>query len=137
MSDRPLDLLVMEVPCDRKAPAVVRSALAQIDCGWSVDDGILVATELVNNAVLHSGCMSDHRLKVRATVQQDRLLISVHDPGRSGEAAHPRRTDVSEPGGWGLRIVEQLSHRWGSERPDGYLVWAELPIEAYRSTGRG
>jgi hypothetical protein len=27
-----------------------------------------------------------------------------------------------------LRIVEQLAQRWGSERPDGYRVWAELAV---------
>lgn len=130
MPDRSPDVVSLDVPCDRKAPAVVRKALAEIDLRWPVDDGILVATELVNNAVLHSVCTSDHKLNVRARVRQDRLVISVHDPGRSGQTANPRRTDVSEPGGWGLRIVEQLSSRWGFERPDGYVVWAELPVDA-------
>jgi anti-sigma regulatory factor (Ser/Thr protein kinase) len=129
MTARPRDLLALEVPCDHDAPAVVRKALAAIDGGLPVEDGILVASELVSNAVMHSGCTADHDLTIRATVQQDRLVISVHDPGQSGESATPRRADVSEPGGLGLRIVEQLSHRWGAERPDGYLVWAELPVD--------
>jgi anti-sigma regulatory factor (Ser/Thr protein kinase) len=129
-SHEPWELLVLDVPCDRNAPAVVRKALAEIDGGWPVEEGILVASELVANAVLHSGCTTDHNLKVRATVQHERLVISVHDPGQSGQSANPRDTDISEPGGWGLQIVEQLCHRWGSERPDGYLVWAELPVNA-------
>lgn len=89
---------------------------------------MLVASELVTNAVLHSGCASDHRLKVRATLQRDRLLISVHDPGISGASVQPRRPEHSALGGWGLQIAEQLAERWGSERPDGYRVWAELAV---------
>jgi anti-sigma regulatory factor (Ser/Thr protein kinase) len=71
MTAQPRDLLALEVPCDRDAPAVVRKALAAIDGGLPVEDGILVASELVTNAVVHSGCTADHDLKIRATVQQD------------------------------------------------------------------
>jgi len=122
------DLLSLNIPCDVRAPAVVRGALAELHKDdWSLHDGLLVASELVTNAVLHSGCEADQRLEVRASLGDDRLLISVHDPGFSGGRAQPR-AETSEPGGWGLRIVEQLSRRWGAERPDGYLVWAELAV---------
>jgi hypothetical protein len=67
-------------------------------------------------------------VRVRASLQGDLLLISVRDPGFSGETAQPDRSEPSEVGGWGLRIVEQLAQRWGTERPDGYRVWAELAV---------
>ena len=122
------DILSLEVPCDRNAPATVRDALAEVDgVGSSLSDGLLVASELVTNAVLHSGCEMDQLLEVRASLRRDRLMISVHDPGNSGERAQPRR-EGSELGGWGVRIVERLARRWGSERPDGYPVWAELEV---------
>lgn len=123
------DLLCLDVPCNENAPAVVRGALAELEPGqWSPADGLLVASELVTNAVMHSGCAADHTLNVRASLRGERLLISVHDPGLSGEDAQPRDPERPEPGGWGLRIIEQLAERWGAERPDGYRVWAELPI---------
>jgi hypothetical protein len=53
----------------------------------------------------------------------------VHDPGLSGGGAEPVRPERSEPGGWGLALIERLCLRWGSERPDGYWVWAELPAQ--------
>ena len=36
-----------------------------------------------------------------------------------------------ECGGVGLKVVQELSNRWGSERQsDGYEVWAELSLAA-------
>lgn len=121
------DLLSLDLPCDRHAPVTVRKALAEVHDGrWSLDDGRLVASELVGNAVRHSGCGRDDRLRVKVAARPGRLLISVHDPGLSGEVAAPVSDDRSDPGGWGLRIIGELAEAWGTERPDGYFVWAEL-----------
>lgn len=129
MAERPEEVLSLDVPCDRRAPAVVRSALDRIEgLGWALGDAMLVASELVTNAVLHSGCTAAEPLKVRAILGGERLVISVQDPGLSGESAQPRPTNDLNPHGWGLRIVEQLASRWGSERTGGYRVWAELPV---------
>jgi anti-sigma regulatory factor (Ser/Thr protein kinase) len=121
------DLLTLDLPCNPHAPVIVRDALAEVhDGGWSLDDGRLVASELVGNAVRHSGCAERHRLRIEVRRLAKRLLISVHDPGVSGQAARPAGDDRSGPGGWGLQIIEQLAEAWGAERPDGYRVWAEL-----------
>ena len=121
----------MEVPCNLHAAVTVRDALADVhDGAWSLDDGRLVASELVGNAVRHSGCLDEHQLRVAVRLRNERLLISVHDPGLSGLAAQPAGEDSLAPGGWGLRIVEQLTEAWGAERPDGYRVWAELATHA-------
>jgi serine/threonine-protein kinase RsbW len=126
MSDS-VDLLSLTVPCNRDAPAAVRQALGQIPrLGCLLDDGLLVASELVTNAVLHSGCAIDHVIRVRASLSEDHLLISVHDPGLSGQEATPRSPAQLGVGGFGLQIVDRLALRWGAERPDGYWVWAEL-----------
>lgn len=122
------DLLSLELPCDDHAPVTVREALAEIhDGGWSLDDGRLVASELVGNAVRHSGSEPRHRLRIDVSRRAGRLLISVHDPGFSGDMVRLGRGDPAQPGGWGLRIVAQLCEAWGAERPGGYRVWAELP----------
>jgi anti-sigma regulatory factor (Ser/Thr protein kinase) len=129
MSTESSDLLALDLPCDPGAPAAVRQALADVDeAGWPVGDAMLIASELVTNAVLHSGCSADHTVSVRASQRGNRILIAVHDPGLSRRPAEPRRHEGSAFGGWGLRIVEQLADRWGAERPDGYRVWAELAM---------
>jgi anti-sigma regulatory factor (Ser/Thr protein kinase) len=123
------DLLSFDVPCAVQAPRMVRQALAAVhDGGWSFDDGLLVASELVTNAIQHSGCKDTDRLSVEVGHRDGNLMISVHDPGLSGTAASPVEHEQFGVGGRGLQIVEQLSVRWGAERPDGYLVWAELPV---------
>jgi len=137
-----VELLSMELPCDLHAPSAVRHALDDsASLGRLLEDGLLVASELVTNAVLHSGCADQHMINVRAELFGDHLLISVHDPGLSGRDAAPaqaeRSAEVSktyshagnasgQDGGWGLQIVDRLARRWGAERPDGYRVWAEL-----------
>jgi anti-sigma regulatory factor (Ser/Thr protein kinase) len=123
------DLLFLELPCDAHAPVIVRDALSEIHDGeWSLDDGRLIASELVGNAVRHSGCQVKHRLRIEVSRRDERLLISVHDPGLSGQATRQGGDGPAGPGGWGLRIIGELSEAWGAERPDGYRVWAELAV---------
>jgi serine/threonine-protein kinase RsbW len=113
------------LPCDSQAPAAVRDTIRVLEVGWLAGDAMLVASELVTNAVIHSGCTPEDLLEVRIQLDRDRLLISVRDPGRSGEAVRLREDDDAF-GGMGLRVVEQLARRWSAERIDGHKVWAEL-----------
>jgi signal transduction histidine kinase len=119
------ELFSMNLPCGPGAPGAVRDALDhRDDIGCVRDDAALVATELVTNAVRHSGSSAGQTLEVRLDVRSERLRISVRDPGRSGREAEVR--SGRSVGGWGLQIVEQIAERWGSERTAGYQVWAEI-----------
>lgn len=119
------------VRCDNHAPAVVRRALQELpalDCAR--DDALLVASELVSNAIRHSDCTESESLTVCAFCEQERLRISVIDPGLSGRPAQVVERPV-ETGGLGLKVVQELSERWGAERrPEGYEVWAEVGLAA-------
>ncbi len=88
---------------------------------------MLVASELVTNAVVHSGCDSDDIVSIELQLGPEAVVCSVSDPGRSGGEAEPAPVGGLN-GGFGLRVVEQLSSAWGSERVDGgrYRVWAEV-----------
>lgn len=122
------DLLRLCVRCDAHAPGVVRAALAELDePGWALGDAMLVASELVTNAVRHSGCSEEDHLAV-SVVAENSLRITVADPGISGDHAATGEGDVGF-GGLGLRIVEQLVTAWGAHtRPEGHVVWAELAV---------
>jgi anti-sigma regulatory factor (Ser/Thr protein kinase) len=89
---------------------------------------MLVAGELVNNAVVHSGCTPHDDLRIRASRDGGRLTISVRDPGLSGSNAVPAPRSDDRAGGWGLQIVEALCERWGEDRADGHWVWAEMSL---------
>jgi anti-sigma regulatory factor (Ser/Thr protein kinase) len=126
-------LMALTVPCAPTASAAVREQLSRLDgLGWVLGDVMLVASELVNNAVVHSGGLPHHDLQVCACRHAEHLTISVRDPGLSGGSAGRMPPSAEKAGGWGLRIVEQLCERWGEERRDGYRVWAEInvPISA-------
>lgn len=118
----------LKLACDRTAPATVRAALAEIPNIDAVrDDALLVASELVTNAVRHSGGDAGQTIDVRLERREDSLLISVLDPGVRGGVAEVELTDRPH-GGWGLRVVADVARRWGRERLDGYRVWAELSL---------
>jgi anti-sigma regulatory factor (Ser/Thr protein kinase) len=133
-----VEVLCLEVPCDRDAPGMVRQALLDLDSlGWVLGDVMLVASELVTNAVLHSGCVDEHLLTVRGWLGDGQIRISVLDPGLSGgsvqlgdENRDGGSASDARAGGWGLQIVDQLAARWGSERGEGYLVWADMLLGA-------
>jgi anti-sigma regulatory factor (Ser/Thr protein kinase) len=124
-----VELLCVDVPCDFTAPAVVRKAITQTDgLEAVVEDATLIASELVTNAVIHSGCASGDAIEVRVSRNSRRLVISVRDPGISGGRAEMVEGDRAGYGGYGLRVVDAVALRWGEERGKGYRVWAELPL---------
>jgi serine/threonine-protein kinase RsbW len=127
------ELLRISARCDRWAPGTVRKAIAtlpQAGQSWVMGDAMLVASELVSNAVRHSNCNEDDMLIVTVRQASDRLEVSVCDPGASGAEAVPSEAGPAG-GGLGLKVVEALSACWGSERrPKGYRTWARLPVLA-------
>lgn len=89
-------------------------------------DVTLIASELMTNAVLYSGCTEQDEIELHLDRTSQRLLLSVFDPGRSGQSATLALNEPREIGGMGLVIVDQLASRWGAERSDRYRVWAEV-----------
>jgi two-component sensor histidine kinase len=88
----------------------------------TVQDVLLVITELVDNVVQHTdGGGELHLRRDDATV-----LVEVHDHSRVFPQL--QRADPRRPGGRGLLLVSAVSQRWGSKpTPDGKLVWALFP----------
>jgi anti-sigma regulatory factor (Ser/Thr protein kinase) len=116
------------LPCDPGAPKLARDALRAVpEFAPVIEDLLVVVSELVTNAVMHSGCSPDETIVLQATSDGHRIRIGVHDPGHSGQTPETPATPPPQGGGLGLRLVDGLAHRWGVERPDGYRVWAELP----------
>jgi serine/threonine-protein kinase RsbW len=94
-----------------------------------VDAVTLVASELVGNAIRHSGAVEDAELDISWTVGETEVYVCVGDPSD----ALPRRRfpDSQSTGGRGLTIVEALCVDWGAEpTPDGKRVWARIPVRA-------
>jgi anti-sigma regulatory factor (Ser/Thr protein kinase) len=108
---------------------VVREALdTALEDSALRQDARLIASELVTNAVRWSVAGPDQLIEVRASLSDRALRISVSDPCVSGQTAHLRAPADPANGGFGLRIVDRVATRWGSEHPNGQQVWAELAV---------
>ncbi|MFI0977134.1 ATP-binding protein [Streptomyces sp. NPDC021093] len=100
------------------------------------DTAALVVSELVTNAVIHTG--SD-RVRCELADGDGRLRISVRDEGIGPQGPRLRRSaEAAGEHGRGLLLVDALCDTWGSQEngPDsGRTVWAELPHAETAETG--
>jgi len=122
MSD-PGGLLEQVAGVPAEIAAVRRAAIAHLGrCGCSnAADAVLVLSELVTNAVLHAGGAD----RVAVECLDGSIRISVHDKTTDPAEVADETRDV---GGRGLRIVEALADRWGTDPLGaGKVVWAVLP----------
>ncbi|MCX4747273.1 ATP-binding protein [Kitasatospora sp. NBC_01287] len=84
---------------------------------------VLVVSELVTNAVLHTGRPAVLRLSWPPAAGP--LRVEVADA--SGSAPAPRHATASATSGRGLELVELLCARWGwYPQGSGKLVWCEI-----------
>lgn len=112
------------------APASARRFVDALCRDWQlavpdddvVDRAVLVANELVTNAVVHA--RTDIRLRVE--LSGDRLHIAVHD--HSPRLLRLVRPDPESESGRGLQMVELVGRAWGIQHhPDGgKVVWCVL-----------
>ena len=82
-----------------------------------------VVTELVNNAVAHG---PQRPITVALAVDDETIRGEVTDQG-SPTAVLPKRRAATPPGALGLRVVDQLTARWGVAAGSTH-VWFELPV---------
>lgn len=100
------------------AAAAARRFVAESVPDAGRDELVLVASELVTNAIQHAGT----RFTVALTVTARQVRVEVSDQS----AAMPSSDGLTEPTA-GLRIVDALATRWGAERTKhGKTVWADL-----------
>jgi two-component sensor histidine kinase len=116
------DTLTMTAVTPQSIGAARHVLQAQLDA-WSWDrtaDALLVFSELVTNAVKHAG--GARRIEV---VHGHRMLrLEIHDDSHDAPAIAPF---AGADGGFGLRIVDQLSQNWGwMATATGKVVWAAL-----------
>jgi anti-sigma regulatory factor (Ser/Thr protein kinase) len=125
------ELLRRRLPCDVSAPQLAREALKPLSELASVrEDALLLTSELVTNAVLHSGCAPADEVEVVAELTPEAVIIAVTDAGRSGRTPTTAQQPRREPGGHGLRLIDALALRWGTEENGGRRVWAEVALAA-------
>ncbi|MCP3820007.1 ATP-binding protein [Streptomyces sp. A3M-1-3] len=129
------------LPGGDDAPVVARRVVSEQLTSWRllhlVDDLLLIASELVTNAVRHGAApvtlaLSLHLLTAHRTAGFVRLEVSDTGTGFNAAAvtASWQRAGASfGEHGRGLVLVDALADDWGAHTADaGHLVWADRSI---------
>ena len=119
MDDDTFDIRVTVPSTLAAGRSTFQNGLQRWGCG-NVVDMVLVFAELVTNATVHTSAASTTVI----THVPPNVRIAVHDSSHvSPELRHNTRR-----GGFGLRIVSQLSDDWGwDQTPTGKVVWSTIP----------
>ncbi|MBO8201223.1 ATP-binding protein [Streptomyces smyrnaeus] len=103
----------------------------------TVDDAVLLLSELTTNAVVHTRCLPDAELVCRAALAPREtptaalLRIEVHDHAEGDDRPQLKDSEAADESGRGLCIVAALAADWGvrpSTVTDGNTVWATLRL---------
>jgi anti-sigma regulatory factor (Ser/Thr protein kinase) len=115
-------MLDREPAASQEARRLVTHACAEWQLDAITPTAQLVVTELVNNAVLHTG----DRFLVTVTLTDEGIHVAVRDTSRQQPRVRaPEQVDVY--GGKGMTLVEAFAHAWGTTLvSDGKVVWADL-----------
>jgi anti-sigma regulatory factor (Ser/Thr protein kinase) len=125
------DTREVSLPLDGRGPGAARTVLDGLRDRIApsvLRDAQMVVSELVTNAVRHSGISDGGIVVLCVTLTGTMVRLDVTDPGCGGVIA-PRAPDFQAGGGFGLHLVRALSERWGLEQvaAGGTRVWAQLP----------
>jgi anti-sigma regulatory factor (Ser/Thr protein kinase) len=115
-----------------EAPAQGRAAIAGLSADLDLDPRLrqtllLLVSEVVSNAVLHSSAAADAEIRLEAAVRDDAVRITVTDGGE-GFVPGPRDPNRIE-GGYGLFLVAKAASRWEVQPGAPTRVWFELDLD--------
>ncbi|WP_432058749.1 ATP-binding protein [Streptomyces sp. bgisy022] len=90
----------------------------------TAEDAVLLVSELVGNAVRHTGARA---FGLRMSRRRGRFRVEVRDPSRGLPCLMPvQEMDTS---GRGLFLVDKLADRWGVDLlPRGKTTWFEMRV---------
>ena len=118
----------MRVALSVNAPREVRHSFERYAGKVDVPllDGLrILSTEIVSNAVRHSGRPAGDPIEVATTFTPTSVRVEVIDQGKGVEPLTPRSTSPAS----GLQLVELISDRWSSSH-GSFHVWFEIDTHA-------
>jgi anti-sigma regulatory factor (Ser/Thr protein kinase) len=117
--------LTVDIDRDMTAPAGARRAVEEFGAALAPDivpDVRLLVSELITNSVKY-GREGKVQLILRSEAPEH-VHVEVVDQG-VGFVPSARDRPKTEPGGWGLHLVEALTERWGVHKGSTH-VWFEI-----------
>jgi PAS domain S-box-containing protein len=122
--------MTLAVPSDEAGAATARQAVAEALGAWRIapeaaDDTVLLASELVTNALVHGRPPVVLGLRLTA----DEVVLEVTDG--ASFVPRTRRATPDDEHGRGLQIVSALADRWGTRvTGTGKSVWCVKRIDS-------
>jgi anti-sigma regulatory factor (Ser/Thr protein kinase) len=117
----------IELPRTPEAAGRARTWMATLDIPLSDDrfhDLVLLANELVTNAVVHAEGRGNLALQIQ--VQGDTIRVEVSDPGKGTAGPRVKHASPLDTSGRGLGMVGEVANRWGWQTENITNVWFEL-----------
>jgi anti-sigma regulatory factor (Ser/Thr protein kinase) len=88
---------------------------------------ILLVSELVTNAVVHTGCPAVLRLSLPGVLDESIGTVRLEVADSSARPPVPRHAEGDETNGRGLELVDGLADRWGwNPEGAGKSIWCEV-----------
>lgn len=119
----------MRLPVGPDAPSTARNIVR--DAVPSAEDAAtatLLTSEVVTNAVRHSGLTADDSIGFSVEVDEGTVRVRVSDEGAGFEK--PANPVASEDHGFGLAMLDRLADRWGVTHDGANEVWFEIDLLA-------
>ena len=91
-----------------------------------IDDAKLLTSEVVTNALRHSGLGAEGSIGLAVKLTPDRVRIEVSDIGAGFDVGALDAPSDKNESGWGLFLVQEVSDGWGVIKNDPNIVWFEL-----------
>ncbi len=121
------------------AQTFIHLTLARWGVSTIIDDALVVASELVTSAVATTGITDAHPrwseldklnlISVQLVGLENSVVIEVWDSDPYPPAM--KSEDVDAESSYGLHLIPQVAHRYGSyPKGTGKVVWAELIVTA-------
>jgi anti-sigma regulatory factor (Ser/Thr protein kinase) len=112
---------------ERDQVARAREFVGRVLGGYpAADDAVLLTSEVVTNAVLHTASGDGGFFRVIVLMAGELVRVEVHDGG-SETAPNARALETPGECGAGLYLVETIAARWGHDGgPHGRVVWFEV-----------
>jgi anti-sigma regulatory factor (Ser/Thr protein kinase) len=121
--------LAQRLPAAAQSARLARSILDPLRAdlhGQVLEDARLLVSELVTNALRHSGARNGDVIELEVQLSGPGVLrVEVRDPG-PGFPPPERIQQDERASGWGLYLLQSLADRWGHARDEKNRVWFEI-----------
>jgi len=114
-----------------EAPGIARTAITELAHELGIDGSVrqtlvLLVSEVVSNAVLHSKGPHEACIGLTAEVSGEAVRVTVID---AGDGFTPGQRDPARAdGGYGLYLLAKAASRWGVDAGAPTCVWFEVPL---------